>query len=201
MPPGYVPVLSTDNYQYIGMYSPWQRLFDFFGGENANVFMAWKDRSGAGYYEYNLFLGLFKTSVFGEFTFFHPESETVRCQVGLPFANALFFVNLICMGVSLVCGVLTLFRKRFVRKDAVLSAFFAVLFGITLVSYISMCFSAPHTCTQNFRYTTPMLLCGVVWLGEGVRRTKKRSFMRSGLSVLTAVFCILSAFVYTLLLI
>ena len=201
VPPGYVPVLSTDNYQYIGMYSPWQRLFDFFGGENANVFMAWKDRSGAGYYEYNLFLGLFKTAVFGEFTFFHPASETVRCQVGLPFANALFFVNLICMGVSLVCGVLTLFRKRFVRKDAVLSAFFAVLFAITLFSYISMCFSAPHTCTQNFRYTTPMLLCGVVWLGEGVRRTKKRSFMRSGLSVLTAVFCILSAFVYTLLLI
>ena len=51
VPLGYVPVLSTDNYQYVGMYSPWQRLFDFFGGKDANVFMAFADRSGAGYYE------------------------------------------------------------------------------------------------------------------------------------------------------
>lgn len=201
VPLGYVPVLSTDNYQYVGIYSPWQRLFDFFGGKDANVFMAFADRSGAGYYEYNLFLGLFKTSVFGEFTFFHPESDTVRCQIGLPFATALFFVNLVCMGVSLLGGGLTLFRKRFVRGDGVLSAFFAILFGVTLFSYINMCFSAPHTCTQNFRYTTPMLLCGAVWLGELIRHTQKRSLGRRGLSVLTAVFCVLSAFVYTLLLV
>ena len=206
MPMAYVPVLGAgDNAQYVGGYSAAQRLFELFGDGPGSVYVCWG--GDAGYHEYNLWQGLVKSAVFGEYTLFSPPVEGMTGMVwfrrvaGLAGSYLLSLANWACILLSLAAGVRTFFKKNRLGNDLLLTAVLWVLFGTTVLLYIKMCFGAPHTCTQNFRYTTPLLLCGAVWLGKWAQDLQE-SGKRTPMAVLTVpveVFCAASVWVYTLL--
>ncbi len=203
MPMAYVPVLGVgDNAQYVGMYSAVQRLFELFGDGAGSIYVCWG--GDAGYHEYNIWQGLIKSSVFGEYTLFSAPVEGMTGLVwlkragGLAGSAVLSGLNWLCIGLSLAAGVRTLFKKNRLRQDALLTAVLWVLFGTTVLMYVRMCFGAPHTCTQNFRYTTPLLLCGTVWLGKWAQDMQENG-QKPWLALPVGAFCAASAWVYALL--
>ena len=117
---------------------------------------------------------------------------------GLAGSAVLSGLNWLCIGLSLAAGVRTLFKKNRLRQDALLTAVLWVLFGTTVLMYVRMCFGAPHTCTQNFRYTTPLLLCGTVWLGKWAQDMQENG-QKPWLALPVGAFCAASAWVYALL--
>ena len=127
--------------------------------------------------------------------------EQLCHRVGLGLSCVLYVANLLCMGLSLAAGVRTLRRGCGFTGGVLPTAAVWVLFACTVLSYISMCLGAPHTCTQNFRYTTPLLLCGTVWLGRWAQdlQARRRYAAVACLAVPVGVFCAAAAGVYTLL--
>lgn len=105
MPLSYVPLLSLKEAQYIGEYTLWQRLFDWSPHQLERVFVAFGERSLVNYHEYNVLLGLLKTSVFGEFFLFQPDT------LGNTLSVILFYTNAALVAFSLFAMVWAFCRK------------------------------------------------------------------------------------------
>ena len=196
MPISYVPMLSLQDEQYIGDYSIWERLFDPSLEQLKSVFVAFGDRTSSSYYEHNVFLGLLKTSMFGEFDLFQPRT------IGNTFAVLLFYTNILVVAFSIFAMVWVLLRKG--TMDWQLKLFFALLYLTVLGSYVSFCIQYPHTCTQNFRYAVPTLFVGLTAIGLALEdwQAHPREWTRpvtACLGGLTGLFCVGSTMVYTLL--
>lgn len=153
MPFTYVPSLGDQSHQYIGNYSVMTRLFDFSLYQFKNVFVSWGDP----YFDHNVFIGLFKTSTFGE------QQLMFSSSAGYGFAEALFYANLSLILLSVAAMVWVLFKKNTLEK--MMKAFLFTLYFTFLFSYIQFCFAFPHTCTQNIRYATPCILVGTLCIG------------------------------------
>ena len=185
MPFGYVPLIGDDVDQYIGFNSVFKRLFDF---KMNDVFMAWGENRG-GFFEHNPLLGLLKTSVFGEFRL----NEAVAGEAITPFANILFWVNVIICVFSFGAMIYLLFKNT-----NVIFKIFSLTFYLTvLVSYVQFCFNYPHTCTMNIRYATPLIILGAVYLGLFLQKSKCK--FKKVVYLLVPIFCISTVAVYSLL--
>lgn len=195
--------LTTDNPQYLGGFSAAQRLWGI-DWQHLSVFENWDWQNHI--FEYNLWLALLKTSLFDEATLFNNGP-------GLFGAQALFWINLLLVAVSLACMVLTAVfavrgRKHLPRgwnagAARVQVLYFAVLYVTFLLFYVWFCFSAPYACTQSFRYIVPTVLIGSAGMGSILERTRQvpRRLQKATTGVcaaLCAVFCLLSTFVYLL---
>lgn len=191
IPFGYVPLISSEADQYIGFRNVFERLFDF---KLNDVFMAWGENRG-GFFEHNIFLGLFKTSVFGEFRL--NEMSKVSDAISI-FSSLLFFVNLLIALISFGIMIYVLIKKK-VKLE--FKAFSLVLFFTIIYSYISFCFKYPHTCTMNIRYAVPLVALGVIFIGVFLSKIKTVIETKIGaiLAALIPVFSLTSCIVYTLL--
>ncbi len=185
MPFGYVPLIGNDVDQYIGFNGVFKRLFDF---KMNDVFMAWGENRG-GFFEHNPLLGLLKTSVFGEFRL----NEAVAGEAITPFANILFWVNVIICVLAFVCMIYLLFKKI----DVAFKVFSVSLYITVLVSYIQFCFNYPHTCTMNIRYAIPLLITGAIYLGLFLQNTNFK--LKKVIYSAVPIFCISAVAVYALL--
>lgn len=201
VPLGYVPSLPLTSHQYIGDHSLWERLW-ITKDQLSSVYVAWADIPGHTYYEFNLFTGLLKTSMFDESTLF--VSGTAVGTLGSLFSILLFYVNLLLILLSVAAIPICLIRRYRLRDAHVTLS--CLCLGLTVfISYISFCFGYPHTCTQNFRYAIPTLLVACLFLGrwlEGLKQRPSTALTRTiffGVDCLTALFCIASAAVYGLL--
>ncbi len=196
MPFTYVPALNEFSGQYLGEYTASQRWFEVRGESLERIFMAWNNQEYASSYnEYNMFLSLFKTSVFGEFTLFLTESTDQQeiHQFGTVCSHILFWSNIGLIVTSLYAGV----RCWFKRWAHPLTWCFTLIWLVVVLSYVQFCFSFPQACTQNFRYAVPTLLCGLVAIGYcGMITTK---WFRVVVCIGTGVFCLSSMLVYGLL--
>lgn len=154
LPFTYVPSLGDNSHQYIGHYSVFERLFDFSLYQFKSVYVAW----GEPYFEHNIFIGLLKTSVFGEQVL--SGTDTLFYN----FAVVAFYINLIVVLLAVFCMICILFKK--VSLQALpLKMFFTVIYITFMLSYIRFCFAYPHTCTQNIRYVTPAIWIGAMAIG------------------------------------
>ena len=197
MPLSYVPMLSEDNWQYIGNYSRGQFFFDVNPEQFKSVFTAWGEYNNSTYFEHNVFISALKTSMFGEFTL-----TDINPDVALP-AALLFYTNF-ALALSSVVALITMgFRKM--KKVAVhLKIFVLVLYLSFLGSYLVFCVTYPHTCTQNFRYMVPAFVLGALAVGLLVNQVQnsKSRLARASVGImagLTGLFCIFSVWVYALL--
>jgi len=154
LPFTYVPTLGVDSHQYIGDYNVFERLFDFSLYQFRSVYVAW----GEPYFEHNIFIGLLKTSVFGE------QTLSSTNDVFYIFAAAMFYINLIIVIIALISMVILLI-KRATDCEYPYKVFFTVLYITFVFSYIQFCFAYPHTCTQNIRYVTPAIWIGAMAIG------------------------------------
>ena len=197
VPLTYVPALSENSGQFVGDYTPLERLLEFPHNSFQNVFVVWQNQGmKADYNEYNMLLALVKSSVFGEFTLFDSASQLGIHKAGIILSHILFYANTLLIGCSLFSGIYLFTKKEHRHSPAFW--LFGVVWVVLLISYLRFCFGYPQTCTQNFRYAVPTLISGCVWLGCALKYTKNRT-LQGGAIACTLVFCLSSAVCYTLL--
>ncbi len=194
-PLAYVPGLSSQSSQYIGDYSPWQRLFGLPLDSLTNVFEAWKSQ-GAAYNEYSIPLALFKTASFDESTLFAAGVSATE-TTGLVASYLLFYSHILLALIATVAMVVAWVKSRWLHSPPVTTMLWVIWLTL-LFSFVTFCFRYPHTCTQNFRYLVPTLVIGTAFLGQLSEQLRSRP-LRYALAGLTGLFGVSSAAVYTLL--
>lgn len=156
--PGAVPNLGEDSYQYVGFHSLWERFTDFSFYQFEQLYSAFGEYFGAEYLEFNPWIGLFKTAVFGEYTF-RGINETVDFA-----APILFTVNLLLMLAGAAAILWYCIRAKGIRNK-IIALFLGCSALLTLFSYLQFCISYPHTCTMNIRYAVMLIPIGTAALG------------------------------------
>ncbi len=195
VPLGYVMKLSDTDAQYIGNYTLWQRLFDFSQQPFTNVF-ANRVSTGADYYEYNLFAGIAKYSVFGEYNL-EAYAEGIT-----PFCVALLAFNILLIVLAVGSTVWCLIRKnRYLKRN--MKIFLGSYYILMLVQYVVFCMQYPHTCSMDFRYITPTLIINALCLGivteesSRLAKTNETARVLSHVPVIaTVLFSLSSTIVY-----
>ena len=206
MPLSYVPLLSENNRLYVGNYSVAERLFSFKGFDFTNTYPARGDYGfKAGFYDYNIAIGLTKTAIFGEY-FLGMGSALLEF-----FANVMYYASLGLIALSLfgmgktvfvLCGKKHGFEKPVLDEKRVLYGFMLLYWAVLFAMYVMFCFQYPHNCTMDFRYLTPTLLIGGLFLGTLAERTEEGESSAKGwvyylVIGLTAVFCAVSVLFFT----
>ncbi len=150
---GYVATLSPEANasQYLAGISAARRLFVIPTSQLTSPFQSWSaDDPGC-----NIFLSLFKTSVFGEGQWGGGIVATLLLWVSIVLALLSFAVL-----IRRSCGILS--RKP---KNG-LYAIWLLFTLITLSSFVIFCFAYPFICSQDFRYLAALLPFGALALGS-----------------------------------
>ncbi len=188
VPLTYVPMLSSASEQYVGDIPVLQRLFDMNPKQWLYVYDCFT-MYGQSYNEYNPTFGLLKTALFDELI------NTKNYPAIAGFGEFLFFSQILVILVSLIGIVMVLRRRNTTAEHWQL----LLTYGITLVSYYSFCIMYAHTCTQNIRYATPLILIGCLFLGMWLQKGEKLSpagILRKVLFVPALLFMLGSYLVY-----
>ena len=194
----YVMKLSEDSDQYIGFHTVSERLFDYKYHPFKNVFLN-RVSTDADYFEYNPFVAIIKTSMFGEYKFSSSvESITPVCRV-------LLIINMVMIAVSLAATVYFAIKKN--RFADTIEKIFLVFFQILMfVYFVKFSFDFPHTCSMDYRYIVPTCVLGALFIGASVNQfsenCKNKSAVKAvNISVIsfTSLFCLTSTIVFIML--
>ena len=185
-------VLRADNpYQDLTKYTPVQRIFGFYGFPIEDFFM---NLGSDGEQDYNIFIAQVKTALFG--------GENCRDDLTMSMAGyalLLVFLMLIILSVAgFIYTVITLKKRKSFWQDLSM----IVLAVFQTASVISFSLQYPHICSQDFRYSTPFILCGTVFLlraGEIKIPGTKDGLMHKVTKGLAAAFLVLAILFYTIL--
>lgn len=152
MPPGFVPRIPETDMQFIGMYSKWQRFFDF---SNAfeSLSLRWNNTEAV---DYNIPISLVKFAAFGEGNYCHIN------RVLTITGTILFWMTLVILALMAVVFILWLFVGR---QQAVQKVFISVLFAVSLFSYVKFNLAYPFVCTMHIRYIMLAVYFGFLVLG------------------------------------
>lgn len=185
VPFSYVPLLSPDNYQYIGYHSASKRLFDFSLSQFKSVYDMW----GTPYYEYNPTVGLLKTSMFGEWI---NNADFPQITV----VGVLLFWLGVAIAVLSVIGLVFAIIKR---KDKSPVFWFLILTGVVIfVMYYWFCLQYPFTCTQNIRYAAPLIPLSAMSIGYLYNKCKNK-YIKVTTIITIISFTIISVATYFLI--
>ncbi len=196
----YVPKLSVKADQYVGFHSVYERLLDFSNHPFKNVFVN-KVVNGEGeYFEYNPFVVIMKSSLFGEYTFTRYYDKIT------PFCQILLILNFIMVLLSLIAMLYCVIRKSSFINYTV-KVFIILFYIITMTSYFIFAFKYPHNCSMDFRYLPVTVVIGSLFIGMAAEQIKidfpKRetvvSTLRYFVGIVTFSFCIMSSLVYIML--
>lgn len=192
VPVSYVPLLSETSEQYIGFHSVTERLFNFGWEQFEWVYTQFGFYEGT-YFEYNPTIALFKTAMFGE------RINDVLFP-GIAISGPVLFWSGIALALTGVVAMIFFFAKKVTKSDTVIKFFLALLYFVILISYYYFCMAYPHTCTQNIRYASPLIVLGAFFIGTVLLSLKGKKtshkILRGGLYGLTALFCTSSAATY-----
>ncbi len=181
-------VLRADNpYQDLTKYTPIQRIFGFYGFPIEDFFM---NLGSDGEQDYNIFIAQVKTALFG--------GENCRDDLTMSMAGyalLLVFLALIALSVvGLIYTVITVKKRKCLWEELCM----VVLAVSQTVSVISFSLQYPHICSQDFRYSTPFILCGVFFLMRA-GEIKKDGMAAKTVKVLSGAFLVLAILFYTIL--
>lgn len=178
-----------------------QRLFDY---RMTSVFPAMIE-NGDAYYEYNVFLALIKTSLFGEYNYSNYNGFFT------PFCTALFIVGAFLALVAFIATVIIVFTDK-AAISKTLKVFLAITYVTVLGSFLAFALSYSNFSAQDFRYGGLAVVVQAIMLGlyadinhKGTAQKDSPSTMRRSkfiLSVLigaTAIFGVCSFIVYCML--
>lgn len=132
----------------------YQRLFDF---SMESVFPALME-NGDSYYEYNIFLSMLKTSIFGEYNYAN-ESRFFT-----PVCTVLFIVTIILAITAFVATIiLILSAKSHLKREW--RWLFGVLYLTVMGSYLGFALSYSNFSAEDFRYAAIVIIVEAVMLG------------------------------------
>ena len=182
-PLGYVAALSpkANAAQYLADIPAARRLFEFPASQLKTPFQSW-DEADPGC---NVFLSLFKTSVFGE-----------KEWGGGVFTFLLFYSSVL---LALVAFFVLMWRSTslLTKHKNGLDAIWLCYTAVTVISFVSFCFAYPFICSQDFRYLATLLPFGALSLGNLFTSSKSR-IIRGLLSGTVVLFALSSAAIYAL---
>ena len=199
MPLTYVQQMDKSEMQYIGDQSFSERVTDFSPKQLESVYLQWKweDEDGniQGYNEYNPMIAAMKTSVFGEFV----NEQSFDNAPYLNFAaKILFWDNVLIAAAALVCMIAFLFIRC--GADIFQKLFLASFWLAMMLSFYKMAHDYPFTCTMNFRYITPTVIIGCIFLGFALNKLKdcgsKAKYIERTSEVCVLMFSASSALIY-----
>lgn len=193
-PLGYVLNLDTNgpSWLYRGNYSITQRFLSF----------PWDQFHEHTYCDpgtdYNVPLYLLRCSLFGEFSFENMDK----------IARMMIHVNILLILLSLIAMVVTVWKgtqfSPFLRYGA------GLVWLITGISYITFNIKYPDSCTMDFRYILPTVICGSVYLaafwqqmydytaeGKKAKNYIPAKTMVWGIPVCCCIFSLLSAYMFS----
>lgn len=125
--------------------------------------------NGDPYDEFNMILGMMKTSFFGDENFAHAMAEAGHSGAGAAlmtvFGWALFFSGTMLALICLYCFIKVLRSSVFIPALSI-RAYLAVLYIVSLMMYVSFMLKAPYSSSMDFRYV--IYLIPVQALGAGL---------------------------------
>lgn len=205
IPITYVPMMDETNPQYIGWRTAWERLLSP-SALKESLFDAgvWPARMVRDleyeFFEYNIFSGALKSSVFGEYYLGkgHPVLEI--------FSVILFWSAALLALISVISAVYVVIKAVRERKsnteNTVSELIFPLIISLTMIiSYFKFCFDYAFFCTMDFRYITLTLIFGALYLGLMMKNVGKNNKMLGMIVVctvgfLTALMCVSSVAIY-----
>lgn len=175
----YVLEMSREGNLYCGDYSLWERFGFVF-----DTYLYADPRR-----DYNVWLYLLRTSVFGEFAY----------EIYPAIAALLLEFNGILAISSLIASI-EIFIRRKTSSTLVLTGFWSIM----LISYVLFNLRYPFGCTMDFRYIVPTALIGSICLGNMMERLQGGGSDRkivfeliyTILSIVLIGFCLLSCIMY-----
>lgn len=156
MPFGYVPSLSQEVAQFIGMYNNLWDRFSGYGHALENLALQWGPAPDV---DYNIPVSLVKYSVFGELVYYNRTQLTEILGTVVFWATAGMFI----LFVAAFSAWLFMRRDKMVYK-----VFFGSGIIIILFAYVKFCLEYPHVCTMSVRYVMTALYLGMLVLGIAV---------------------------------
>ena len=103
--------------------------------------------------DYNLPMNIVRTSLFGEFGFSEMDGIAWR----------LTYINLLLIVLSVVAMIAVVWKGK--KLDPMLRYGCAMLWFAIMVSYVVFNIKYPDSCTMDFRYIVPTVVCGAIYLG------------------------------------
>ena len=163
MPFGYVVSFDETEFQFIGMYDKWSRLFDF---DRAFENLAIRADHIHDFADYNIPVSLVKFATFSDVRYYDASELTTVTGTGIFWTNAVLLLSMILLAVAwcfLRDGRLT--QKIFMLTAA----------GVSLYSYVKFCFKYTHVCSMNIRYIMCAVYIGCLVTAAAVSEIQKRA--------------------------
>ena len=151
VPLNYAEKLKLDDPQFIGNIPVLKRFFDFSPYQFAHLDVQFEEAGT--YREFNVFLGLLKTAIFGQ-TDFYQESQGLTVT-----GTVLFWMNVVLVVLAAYAIVRSIVTYR--RHLAMEKWFLLLGSAVYLLSYFQFCLEYPHICTMNVRYILLLLFTGL----------------------------------------
>ncbi|MBQ8967099.1 glycosyltransferase family 39 protein [Ruminococcus sp.] len=193
IPLTYVSEMSKDSLQYIGDKPFTERVTDFSAKQFASPFEQWARQDDAGvitgYNEYNPLVTLLKNSLFGEYI---NEGRFDRPYT-VVFAYMLFWLNVAIVAAAVILMIYWCIKKHDMKH------FFIAAFHLSLmVTFYKSSADYPFTCTMNFRYITPTVITGALFLGIAMAEDKRKIFSKA-MTAAGSAFTLLTVLVFAAL--
>lgn len=182
---------ATSEYQDISRFTPVQRLFDFYGFPIEDFYL---NLGSDGTQDYNIFITQVKTCLFG--------GENCRDDFLMSMTGywllLIFLVLLVLVAAGMIYTAGTLSRRgKFWEELAMF-----VMFATETVSVVVFAIKYPHICSQDFRYSTPFILCCTFFLlraGEFELPFYRKTFPHKLVKGIALAFFIMSVVYYSIL--
>ncbi len=192
----YVPNVGM-SHQYVGD-DIFGRLTDFNPKQFSPVFENFI-QYGKDYDEYNPNVAILKNSLFDEFL------DSSSFPGGTTFIPTILFWVAALLAIAAVVLTFVLVFKKDTKLPAYAKVFFVSYWTVSMYYFYVFCYLYPNTCTQNFRYISPLLVVGVVQyamlfdLLEKGEETRLKKVCSATLTAAVSLFCVLSVATYLLL--
>ncbi len=174
----------------------WQRVFDIRTGKP----FVYMEKYGDPYNEFNIFLGMMKTSLFGDQDFSLAMSEAGHSGAGAAVMSVTGWILLLSGTLLAVLALYATIRVIFSNKyigNGVFRAYLGILYVTSMAVYVNFMLSSGSYSSMDFRYVLYLLPVEALMLGiytSGSGRAFKETVAGS-----TAVFVFTTAAVYTML--
>ena len=149
-------VEQIDNLQNIGPHEWYERLFDFSPSQFYPPWFNLKLKIGIDHNESNIFVALFKTSVFS-------EEYSSKLTVSMIIGCVLLFSAMILGVIGFIAMFVKLVREKEMRFENLMITVFLLAM---LASFIYFCYGYPDACTQHIRYIPLSIVIGALYIGK-----------------------------------
>lgn len=156
--------------------------------------------NGDPYDEFNMLLGMMKTSLFGDENFAYVMAEAGHSGFGALFMTAAGWILLLSGTVLAISALYTTVRVLVSGKyidSPVIRLYLGAIYTVTLIMYVSFMIKAPYYSSMDFRYILYLIPLEALMLGMYIE--KSGSLFRRMVWIMTGIFAVTTTALYVML--